>query len=845
MLARRSGNPLEKAFKDSPSQPRVRACRLRPWPPQKHCTLHNRRAVEEDTKQLVTQDPTAGAVPGWKQGLAPLLVVSVLWGSYTPSIRYLYALDPSISPALLTALRTCLSALVLVAASLSTWASQHSAAAQGSKPSKAALQQVASLDAVSNLKRTKPLQPPTDLTNVGNSSSSSRPVNSTSSSSDTGEPSGSQVRATDAHLVETQAPPDAQLGSTTQVSPRQGQGTAAAAAAAAAASNPAAAVTIAAVAAAGLELGCYNFVGTALQALGLELTTSLKAAFLTQTTAVLTPCFAWLGGQAVRPHHWAACGVALLGSCLITLDGLLGSPSLSSLLPPAAGQQQQQHGSSYGVSGIQGTATTSSSSSSVGEVAGAWDRGDVNQDIGSGSSSSSSGTGSTSNGGKQHLPAAVAAASGAPSALRYVPAQPGASAATGVVIAAGLQDSASLPAPDLLAEPTMWGGLAISTVYAADGSSSSSSSSSSTGPGEVGLEVASGISVLDTNSSSSSGGSSSASLGLTGVHLPPDVPPAAVLVGPAVNAAAGVAPPPALEAPPSSEPAVPAAAAAAVGQDGVYQQQGESSKLTDRGTDSGAWPAADATLIPHANTADEVAGYQQQDRSPGIQQQQQQQEEEGKGSGGPAGSSLAGELYVLGACCCYALATVRLSVIAPHHDPVQLATAKTLVLAAASTGWWLVQGLQPLANSLAAGNASSGTNSGSSSLEPLGASLGDVGALSGAANAGMVLSTTAASSSSSGVDGAGGMASATTLLHAAWEQLAHPVTSGQLPAALTSGVGLGVLLYSAWGPGSLAAVLQAKGQASVQASQAQVRWEAGLKGWRRGHTGAGQPCSGA
>lgn len=77
----------------------------------------------------------------------------------------------------------------------------------------------------------------------------------------------------------------------------------------------------------------------------------------------------------------------------------------------------------------------------------------------------------------------------------------------------------------------------------------------------------------------------------------------------------------------------------------------------------------------------------------------------------------------------------------------------------------------------------------------------------------------------------------TTLVHAAWEQLLHPVTSGQLPVALTSGVGLGVLLYSAWGPGSLAAVLQAKGQASVQASQAQVRGM--LVGCKEMNRGAG------
>ena len=52
------------------------------------------------------------------------------------------------------------------------------------------------------------------------------------------------------------------------------------------------------------ELGLLNFVGTALQAVGLESTSATKGAFLIQTTAIFTPLLASLSGGVVSGTVW-------------------------------------------------------------------------------------------------------------------------------------------------------------------------------------------------------------------------------------------------------------------------------------------------------------------------------------------------------------------------------------------------------------------------------------------------------------------------------------------------------------------------------------------------------------
>ena len=46
---------------------------------------------------------------------------------------------------------------------------------------------------------------------------------------------------------------------------------------------------------AGLELGLYNFIGTSMEAVGLQITSATRAGFITQSCAVITPALAYLG----------------------------------------------------------------------------------------------------------------------------------------------------------------------------------------------------------------------------------------------------------------------------------------------------------------------------------------------------------------------------------------------------------------------------------------------------------------------------------------------------------------------------------------------------------------------
>ena len=217
-------------------------------------------SLETDTSVQLLPAATSDTASGWstwQQGYLPLVVVSLLWGSYTPSIRYMYSLDPSVSPQVLTAYRTALSAILLLAATfinaLSAQQRRRSHAYRGAEGTYSDGHKISPSSSSSN-----------------SSNSSHRPA----------------------------------------ASPSQG--------------SPADVLIC------GLELGLYNFLGTATQALGLEFTSASKAAFLAQMTAALTPCFAWAFRQTVLPRHWIACGIALLGSCMISLDGI----QEDSLMPP-------------------------------------------------------------------------------------------------------------------------------------------------------------------------------------------------------------------------------------------------------------------------------------------------------------------------------------------------------------------------------------------------------------------------------------------------------------------------------------------------------------------------------
>ena len=68
------------------------------------------------------------------------------------------------------------------------------------------------------------------------------------------------------------------------------------------------------------ELGLWLFLATAIQTLGLQLTTATRAGFLIQSTALLTPLLASFTGEKPRRNVWIGCIVALVGCLCIAAD---------------------------------------------------------------------------------------------------------------------------------------------------------------------------------------------------------------------------------------------------------------------------------------------------------------------------------------------------------------------------------------------------------------------------------------------------------------------------------------------------------------------------------------------
>ena len=79
---------------------------------------------------------------------------------------------------------------------------------------------------------------------------------------------------------------------------------------------------------AGAELGCWMFAGFALQAVGLQLTSASRSAFLLYLNVKLVPVLAFLlYGRQIAARTWASAAVAVAGTTLLSFDGT----------PPCAG----------------------------------------------------------------------------------------------------------------------------------------------------------------------------------------------------------------------------------------------------------------------------------------------------------------------------------------------------------------------------------------------------------------------------------------------------------------------------------------------------------------------------
>jgi drug/metabolite transporter (DMT)-like permease len=91
-----------------------------------------------------------------------------------------------------------------------------------------------------------------------------------------------------------------------------------------------------ATARAALELGIYNSGGTALQAWGLDHTSSAHSGFIMGALSVVVPAMAVIQGDVVDDVTWAACAMTFLGVLLIGADSIDIASDVVSNVPPDA-----------------------------------------------------------------------------------------------------------------------------------------------------------------------------------------------------------------------------------------------------------------------------------------------------------------------------------------------------------------------------------------------------------------------------------------------------------------------------------------------------------------------------
>ena len=85
---------------------------------------------------------------------------------------------------------------------------------------------------------------------------------------------------------------------------------------------------------AGAELGCWMFAGFALQAVGLQLTSASRSAFLLYLNVKLVPVLAFLlYGRQIAARTWASAAVAVAGTTLLSFDGRRRAPATAGRSP--------------------------------------------------------------------------------------------------------------------------------------------------------------------------------------------------------------------------------------------------------------------------------------------------------------------------------------------------------------------------------------------------------------------------------------------------------------------------------------------------------------------------------
>ena len=78
---------------------------------------------------------------------------------------------------------------------------------------------------------------------------------------------------------------------------------------------------------AGAELGIWMCLAFGLELYALETVPATRASFIMQSQVIVTPILVWLSRVRVKENEWAACLLGLLGSSLVVLDGLMKATS--------------------------------------------------------------------------------------------------------------------------------------------------------------------------------------------------------------------------------------------------------------------------------------------------------------------------------------------------------------------------------------------------------------------------------------------------------------------------------------------------------------------------------------
>lgn len=210
-------------------------------------------------------------------GLSVLLTVPFAWGTYTPVVKYLYALNPPVPGLIFSASYYGIAAVtlwtILLVSRISSTTTTKTVEATTVPP-----RLLNSLDSY-----TSEIQKPVVTTSIARSETSSE------SSSEPKEIVTERRDGASTDAIQRNEENTATL-------PWQG----------------------------GMELGSYLFIGNVLQVIGLATVPAGRAGFLVQLTTVIVPILQAIGAGtilAVPLRTWCACGIAFLGVVIINIDG--------------------------------------------------------------------------------------------------------------------------------------------------------------------------------------------------------------------------------------------------------------------------------------------------------------------------------------------------------------------------------------------------------------------------------------------------------------------------------------------------------------------------------------------